>query len=283
MLKPQGLISGHYECRSLDETLPVFEGLFASEVVHRRDGVAVIKHPNTEWGLIVHEGGPDAPNKPHGNHYGFRVADHTEIEAAWDYIRRHRREYGIRSVSKPQASHFAYSIYLNEPGGNTLELEYYNPRAANHGRRVAAPHWQNPLPADRFPGRGYVPQALTHGTLQCRDKEASNRFYTEVLGLEIVGGGQTSTYIGHPDTPWYVVVLPAQRRRYLAPVNRFTLKVASSTEVRDAHGAFAEEGKALGVTELRELRAEGDEACFIFADLDRNWWEVTSTAAWPSS
>ena len=277
MLKLEGLIHGHYECRSLDETLPVFVDLLAAEVVDRRDGMAVVKHPNTGWLLVVHEGGPDAPDKPHGNHYGFRVADHTEIEAAWEYIDRHKERYGITGLREPTASHFAYSIYMDEPGGNTLELEYYNPKAAGHGRRVAAGHWGERLPVERFPGRGYVPQALSHGTMQTSDKEASNRFYTEVLGLEIFGGGHFSTYIGHPATPWYVVVLPAEKRDYLGPVNRFTLKVASPNEVREAHLDFANEGTSLGITEVCEVRTEGDEASFIFADLDRNWWEVTSS------
>ena len=278
VLKTEGLVHGHYECRSLDETLPVFVDLLAAEVVERRDGTAVVKHPNTGWLLVVHEGGPDAPDKPHGNHYGFRVADHTEVEAAWEYIDKHKDRYGITGLTPPHASHFAYSIYMEEPGGNTLELEYYNPKAAGHGRRVAAGPWGDRLPAERFPGRGYVPQALSHGTMETSDSEASNRFYTEVLGLEIVGGGQRSTYIAHPASPWYVVVLPAEERNYLAPVNRFTLKVASAQEVRDAHGTFAASGADFGVTEVHDLITEGGAASFIFADLDRNWWEVTSTS-----
>ena len=282
-LKPEGLVHGHYECRSLDETLPVFVDLLAAEVVSRDDGVAVVKHPNTGWLLIVHEGGPQAPSKPHGNHYGFRVADHVEIEAAWEYISQRQEEYGITGLTKPHGSHFAYSIYLDEPGGNTIELEHYNPRAANHGRQIAAPHWQTPLSADRFPGRGYVPQALSHGTLECNDKEASNHFYTDVLGLEIVGGGQSATYIAHPDAPWYIVVLPRPERNYLAPVNRFTLKLGSPDEVRHAHERFADAGAEVGVTELWDLRTDGGEASFIFADLDRNWWELTSSTAMPRS
>ena len=93
--------------------------------------------------------------------------------------------------------------------------------------------------------------------------------------------GQRSTYIAHADTPWYVVVLPAEERNYLEPVNRYTLKVASSEEVQEAHRTFAASGKDIGVTEVFDLEAQGkNDTSFIFADLDRNWWEVTS-AAWP--
>ena len=52
MLKPIGLIEGHYECRSFDETLPIFTDLLALEVIERKDKQAVVKHPNTEWRLV---------------------------------------------------------------------------------------------------------------------------------------------------------------------------------------------------------------------------------------
>ena len=278
MLKPIGLIQGHYECRSLDETLPIFTDLLALEVVQRNNGQAIVKHPNTDWLLVVHEGGPDAPNKPHNNHYGFRVAHHEEVEAAWKYIESHKEKYGIKMVTKPHEAHFAYSVYFKEPGGNDLEIEYYNPRAAEHGRTIAAPHWKVPLPEDRFPGRGYVPQAMTHGTLQCDDKAVSDRFYEQVLGLKIVGGGRQSTYIRHPSTPWYVVVLPMKKRDLLAPVNRFTLKLATPEEVEEAHREFSADGKKLGISEVWNLEESNGQVSFIFSDLDRNWWEVTAAS-----
>jgi catechol 2,3-dioxygenase-like lactoylglutathione lyase family enzyme len=276
MLRPVGLINGHYECRSLDETLPIFTDLLALEVLQRNDKEAVLKHPNTEWRLVVHEAGPNAANKPHSNHYGFRVANHAEIEAAHRYIEDHKAQYKIKSVTRPHEAHFAYSIYFKEPGGNDLEIEYYNPQAVKHGRTIAAPHWKEPLPEERFPGRGYVPQAMTHGTLNCDDKAVNDRFVEEVLGLKIVGGGRTSTYIRHPDTPWYIVILPTTRRDYLSPANRFTLKVASSEEVADAHREFSTKGKQSGITELWDLEHQNGRAHFIFSDISKNWWEVTS-------
>ena len=228
MLKPIGLTEGHYECRSLDETLPIFTDLLALEIVERKGDGAVLKHPNTEWRLIVHEGGPNAANKPHTNHYGFRVSSSREIPKAYEYLTDHKDQYKIKSVTKPHEAHFAYSVYFKEPGGNDLEIEYYNPAAVKQGRKIAAPHWTDPLPEEKFPGKGYVPQAMTHGTLNCDDKEVNDRFVKEVLGLEIIGGGRTSTYISHPSTPWYIVVLPTTRREYLTAANRFTLKLASA-------------------------------------------------------
>jgi catechol 2,3-dioxygenase-like lactoylglutathione lyase family enzyme len=276
MLKTTGLIEGHYECRSLDETLPVFTDLLAMEIVERKAGQATIKHPNTDWRLIVHEGGPGAPEKTFDNHYGFRVATHTEVEAAWEYVEAHKDKYRISKITKPQSAHFAYSIYFREPGGNHLEIEYYNPGGALHGRSHTAGHWGNTLNSERFPGRGYVPQAFTHGTLQCDDIERSRRFYVEVLGLEIAAGFNTAQYIKHPAAPWYLVVLQRSPRQYLAPVNRFTLQLASAAEVEQAHREFVSNNKSLGLNEIAEIDRTDGTINFIFSDLDKNWWELTA-------
>ncbi len=264
MLKPVGLTQGHYECRSLDQTLPIFTDLLAMKVVSREQGEAIVAHPNTAWRLVVHEGGPDAPDKPHNNHYGVRVAHAGEIDAAFEYLNANKERYGLR-VAKPRAQHFARSIYFKEPGGNTLEIEYYDPQAAAGGRSIARPHWSSELKEGDFPGKGYIPQALTHGTLECYDKQASGAFYRDVLGLEIAGGGKISTYVKHAATPWYLVVLPIpKRKKVLRPVNRFTLQVDDLQKARREL-----EGK---VPELRPIESNS----FLFADLDRNWWEVTA-------
>jgi len=278
MLKTTGLISGHYECRSFADTLPVFTDLLAMEVVERKPGEAALKHPNTDWRLIVHEGGPNAPEKSFDNHYGFRVGTHEEVEAAWKYVEAHKDKYHLSKITKPQSAHFAYSIYFREPGGNHLEIEYYNPGGALHGRAHTAGHWDNPLTTDRFPGRGYLPQAFTHGTLQCDNIEKSRRFYVEVLGLEIAAGFNIAQYIKHPSTPWYIVVLQRNPRQYLAPVNRFTLAMASVPEVEQAHHEFAINKQAIGITELGDIHRANGKVNFVFSDLDKNWWELTSGA-----
>ena len=276
MLKTTGIIAGHYECRSLDETLPVFTDLLAMEIVERKAGEATVKHPNTDWRLIVHEGGAAAPEKGFDNHYGFRVASHQEVETAWEFVEANKEKYRLSKITKPQSAHFAYSIYFREPGGNHLEIEYYNPGGALHGRSHTAGHWQNSINTEQFPGRGYLPQAFTHGTLQCDDIERSRRFYVEVLGLEIAAGFSTAQYIKHPSTPWYVVVLQRSPRQYLAPVNRITLQLGSAAEVEQAHREFTTNGQSLGVTEVGKLENSNGASNFIFSDLDRNWWELTN-------
>lgn len=276
MLKTTGLVAGHYECRSFADTLPVFTDLLAMEVVARTPGEATLKHPNTDWHLIVHEGGTDAPEKGFDNHYGFRVATHQEVEAAWKYLEAHKERYRLSKITKPQSAHFAYSIYFREPGGNHLEIEYYNPGGAQHGRSHTAGHWERPLTDEHFPGRGYLPQAFTHGTLQCDDIERSRSFYTNVLGLEIAAGFNNAQYIKHAAAPWYIVVLKRSPRQYLSAVNRFTLQMASSAEVERAYREFSTNGEAIGITELGKLESADGAVNFIFSDPDKNWWEITA-------
>jgi catechol 2,3-dioxygenase-like lactoylglutathione lyase family enzyme len=271
MLKPVGLTHGHYECRSLGETLPVFTDLLAMKVLERDNGQAVVQHPNTGWRLVVHEAGAAAPDKPHNNHYGVRVARVEEVDAAHRYLAANKERYGLRRISPPRSQHFARSVYFVEPGGNTLEIECYEPQAVAEGRAIARPHWSRELGERDFPGRGYVPQALTHGTLECDDKAASAAFYRDVLGLEIAGGGRLSVYIKHAATPWYIVVLPIPRRKkFLSAANRFTLRV---DDVEEAHRELR---AAKGVTELGAIDRRDGRASFLFADLDRNWWEVAN-------
>ena len=122
-----------------------------------------------------------------------------------------------------------------------------------------------------------MPQALSHGTMQCADKETSNQFYTEVLGLNIVGGGNISTYVGAGEDPWYIVVLPATERTLLRPVNRYALRLGNRADVLSAHDALGRLAGS-GVSHLGDVCEEGGEAWFVLADLDANWWEVTSSA-----
>ncbi len=97
-----------------------------------------------------------------------------------------------------------------------------------------------------------------------------------MLGLEIAAGFNMAQYIKHPASPWYIVVLQRSPRQYLAAVNRFTLQMASTADVEQAHREFAANGKEIGVADLGRLGSTDGGANFIFSDLDKNWWELTT-------
>jgi len=278
MIRPIGLINGHYESRSLKQTIPILTELLALEVVAEKAREVTMKHPNTEWHLVVHEGRPDAPERPRFNHYGVRVATNQEIDNAHEYLRAKKEQLRLK-VDKIQSRHLAYSVHFVEPGGCWWEIESYEMAAKKKlGGNVTDP-WKTLLPQEKFSGRGYVPQAMTHGTIGCDDLETSRRFYREVLGLEVVPppGGKPH-YIKHPSTPWYIVSLqvPQESRKLLGRFQRFTIAVESASAVEEAYRWLKQSGNQLGVTALEQIREDSGVASFLLSDPDRNWWEVTS-------
>jgi len=277
MLNPTGLIRGHYECRSFDQTIPILSDLLALEVVGENNSEKTLKHPNTDWRLVIHANGPDAPIKPMRNHYGVRVTNNAEVDRATEYLEQKKEEFGIKII-KPRGNHNAYSVHFYEPGGNYWEIESYEHAVETGMGKTTNPHWNHPLPTEKFSGKGYVPQALTHGTLENEDLEASERFYREVLGLEVVKLWPSSCYIKHPATPWYVVCIQAlkQNRQHLSRYQRFTLAVDSVDAVHKAYQSFEANRRAWKIKDLEKLEASGEEASFLFSDLNGNWWEITS-------
>ncbi|HEX9273533.1 MAG TPA: VOC family protein [Candidatus Binatia bacterium] len=280
MLNPTGLIRGHYECRSFDQTIPILSDLLALEVVGENNSEKTLKHPNTDWRLVIHANGPDAPIKPMRNHYGVRVTNNAEVDRATEYLERKKGEFGIKII-KPRGNHNAYSVHFYEPGGNYWEIESYEHAVETGMGKTTNPHWTHPLPTEKFSGKGYVPQALTHGTLENEDLEASERFYREVLGLEVVKLWPSSCYIKHPATPWYVVCIQAlkQNRQHLSRYQRFTLAVDSVDAVHKVYQSFEANRRAWKIKDLEKVEACGEDAFFLFSDLNGNWWEITSAQA----
>ena len=278
MIAPTKLIYGHYECRNLNETMPVLTELLGLEVAGEKGRAIVMKHPNTDWRLMVREGEPNAANKPLLNHYGVRVRFREEIDRAFEYLTANKEKYHLAQVHKPKEHHVAYSFFFLEPGGNYWECEYHEPEAVKEVVVYGAP-WKTPYPEEKFPGKGYVPQGLTHGTLECDNKEVTVRFLRDVLGLEIIPapGGLPGVYVKHHAHHFYVVVIPKKKRVYLNENSRLTLQLESSEAVREAHREFSKSGKDLGITKLGEIRQEEGEVSFSFSDPDRNWWELAAS------
>lgn len=272
-----GIVKGHYECNFLDVTVPVLSELLAFEVVDWREKEATMKHPNTDWLLVVHESGPDTPDKPFRNHYGVRVTDNSEVDRAYEYLQRRKHQLGLKKVVMRNERSGSYSVFFVEPGGNYWEIESYQHRHdAGLPYEVAYP-WARPL-TEQFLGRGYIPQAFTHGTVECTDWESSLTFYTEGLGMEMIAHVATPKphNVKHPSNPWYVVSLevPKRSRKYLGPLQRFTIAVASSAKLREARHALEERRREFGIHDITAIEKTGAGASFMLCDLNRNWWEI---------
>ncbi|MET0503529.1 MAG: VOC family protein [Candidatus Binatia bacterium] len=278
LIKPTGLVHGHSECRFLDETIPVLTHVLALELIDRRYREATLKHPNTGWKLILHEGGPDVKDKPERNHYGVRVSNNLEVDNAYSYLLANKADLGLKKVVKRKERAGSYSMFFVEPGGNYWEIESYeNRHKAGLPEHIAYP-WQTKLTEAEFPGRGYIPQAMTHGTIECVNLEASIEFYQEGLGLDVITHVPTIKPhdIKHPSTPWYVVSLeiPEKNRKYLTPLQRYTVSVESPGALASAHDALRSRSADFGITKIEDIKETTEGQSFLLSDLNRNWWEI---------
>jgi catechol 2,3-dioxygenase-like lactoylglutathione lyase family enzyme len=278
ILRPLAITHGHYECRDLNETVPILSHLLALEIVDRRDKQVTLKHPNTEWLLVAHQGNPDAPDKPQRNHYGVRVTDNAEVDRAYEYLLASKAELRLKKVVMRRERAGSYSCFFMEPGGNYWEIESYEDRhKAGLPNDVSYP-WKVPLTEKQFPGRGYIPQAFTHGTIECNDWASSVKFYKEGLGMDVITHVVTPKphNIKHPAKPWYVVSLevPEKNRKYLGLMQRYTIAVAAAPDLAAAHREFCHRGDELGITEIEEIRDTEEGKSFFLCDLNRNWWEI---------
>lgn len=276
-----GIIKGHYECNSLETTVPVLSELLALEVVERHENEIIMKHPNTEWLLVIHESGPEVSDKPFRNHYGVRVTDNAEVDRAYQYLLAKKEDLGLKKVVMRNERSGSYSVFFVEPGGNYWEIESYQHRhEAGLPYDVSYP-WAAPLTEDQFPGRGYIPQAFTHGTIECNDWQASVKFYTEGLGMEMITHVTTPKphNIKHPSNPWYVVSLevPERSRKYLGLLQRFTIAVESPAKLSEARDALDARRSEFGINEIGGIQDNPAGQSFLLCDLNRNWWEIEWT------
>ena len=281
MIKPIALSTTHMECRNLRESMAVMTDLLAFEKISETAGEATLKHPNSPWVLMLHEAGPDAPAKPMHNHWGVRVTTKEEVDKAYEYLTAHKEQYKLGAIGKPTWSHGSYSCYFVEPGTNGWEIECYEDFArkevtAQKFGGVKKSYWEDVYPEARFPGRGYVPQAFTHGTLVSRDMEVSKYFYTNVLNLEVHRFSGHVIYVKHPSTKTFIVCALRENPKVFSPNFRNTLTVQSKEAVKAAFDEFNRAGESLGVTELFPLQENNGSASFCFRDPGTNCWEIAS-------
>jgi catechol 2,3-dioxygenase-like lactoylglutathione lyase family enzyme len=283
MIKPVTLSAAHMECRNLNESMAVMTDLLAFEKITEAPGGAVLKHPNTDWRLVLHDAGPDAPAKQMHNHWGVRVLAAQEVDRAYEYLTARKAQYKLGPIGKPTWSHGSYSCYFVEPGTNGWEIECYEAvnrkdAAAHSFGSVKTPHWTEVYPEERFPGRGYVPQGFTHGTLVAVDLNASQQFYADVLGMEVYRFSSIVIYVKHPKTKTYIVCAKRKDFKVHSPNFRNTLTMESRDAVKDAYRQFQDFGTEWGVGELFPLHESETAASFYFRDPGTNCWEI----AWES-
>ena len=217
ILKTTGLIAGHYECRSLAETLPVFTDLLAMEIVEQEAGRS---HAQTsEHRLALDRPRRRARRAGEDFRQSLRLSRRRAMKRSKPpgntSKRTKRNTISARSPSRRALISLTRSIFAS-PAAITGN------RILQSRRRAAWPLAHRRPLGQAAHRRAVCPSAATcrkrslTARLQCDNIERSRRFYIEVLGLEIAAGFNTAQYIKHPASPWYIVVLQTQP----APISR---------------------------------------------------------------
>src|SRR5271156_2614994 len=116
---------------------------------------------------------------------------------------------------------------------------------------------------------------LSHRTLESKDLEASRRFYTEFLGLEVVRTSPISLLIrlGGDNT---IAVVQAKNKTEMPFLNHNGIDVESQEEVDAAHRIVDAEGAAWGLHKITRPSLQHGTSAFYFWFSDEKWWEIRS-------
>jgi catechol 2,3-dioxygenase-like lactoylglutathione lyase family enzyme len=116
---------------------------------------------------------------------------------------------------------------------------------------------------------------FSHGTMDTRNPEKTQRFLQEFLGVRSVRKSKGTQYVWLGGR-WIIACLrvgekipPRQGEGF-----RFGLLMASADEVDAAHAAAIEQQKKWEIRDIRPVVIEGDTRAFRLRDLDGNWWEI---------
>jgi hypothetical protein len=82
--------------------------------------------------------------------------------------------------------------------------------------------------------------------------------------------------IKHPANSWYVVSLevPGKNRKYLSPLQRFTIAVACAAKLQEGREALNSRRNEFTITEIGDIHDTLDGKAFMLCDLNKNWWEI---------
>lgn len=118
---------------------------------------------------------------------------------------------------------------------------------------------------------------LSHGTVECSDMNATRRFFTEFLGLDIHRPFVEAQYI-YRGGPWTVVCVCVEggEAKDQAQDNVFKLAVATPGEVDAAHAAAIRHKDEYGIKKIEDVRVDDGLRSVRVQDLNYTWWEIVN-------
>jgi len=116
---------------------------------------------------------------------------------------------------------------------------------------------------------------FSHGTMDSRNAEKTQRFLQEFLGVRSVRKSKGTQYVWLGGR-WIIACLNVGGKvpRRQGEGFRFGLLVATPGEVDAAHAAALEQRDKWQIHDIRPVRVDGETRAFSLQDPDGNWWEI---------
>jgi catechol 2,3-dioxygenase-like lactoylglutathione lyase family enzyme len=130
-------------------------------------------------------------------------------------------------------------------------------------------------PAEKYQKLEPLVQAvsLSHGTITCKDLQASRRFYQEFLGLDVVHHTQRGVLLRKGG---YCSIVCLEVGDHVKPVDRqhhWGIDLASVEDVDKAYELAHELKDKYGIHQISRITDHHNSYSFYFRDLDENYWE----------
>jgi catechol 2,3-dioxygenase-like lactoylglutathione lyase family enzyme len=114
---------------------------------------------------------------------------------------------------------------------------------------------------------------LSHGTVECSDLEATRRFYTEVLGMEVVQTSAVSLMM-RLNSVTTVACVQGKAATSAGLFNHFGFDVATKEMVDAAYEQVKAVKDKYGIKKITKPVQQHGTYSFYIIDLDENWWEI---------
>jgi catechol 2,3-dioxygenase-like lactoylglutathione lyase family enzyme len=117
------------------------------------------------------------------------------------------------------------------------------------------------------------PVMLSHGTITCKNLEASRRFYEEFLGLDCVQHTERGLLLRKGG---YCSIVCLEVGDHVKPVDRqhhWGIDLATRAEVDRALALAHELKDKYGIHQISRITEHHGGYSFYFRDLDGNYWE----------
>ena len=116
---------------------------------------------------------------------------------------------------------------------------------------------------------------LSHGTLGSKDLEATRKFYTEFLGLEVIRTSKISLMVRLGGDHVYAVV-QSRKKDEMPRLNHNGIDVETDADVDAAYQAIIGGQEEWGLYNITEPVEQHGTYSFHFWDADGNAWEILS-------